>query len=67
MLRFEKVKSVAKIIENKERKEKEESPVSLSSQNGAGAPEDVTIRPEVMRKFNLQYNTENWPPKRRDD
>jgi hypothetical protein len=51
-----------KVVTTKERKEKEDVPVSLSSQDGATALEDVTISPEVMRKFNLRYNVEDWPP-----
>jgi hypothetical protein len=57
----------AKVLDTKEREKKEEKPVSLSPQDGADAPKDVTISPEVMRKFHLRYNTEDWPPKRRDD
>jgi hypothetical protein len=39
--------------------------VSLSHDHGADAPEDVTIGPEVMRKFLLRYSTQDWPPPRR--
>ena len=60
-------KTVAKVVENKERKEKEDAPFSLSVEDGAAAPEDGTISPEVMRKFGLQYNVGDWPPPRRAD
>jgi hypothetical protein len=59
-------KTVAKVVTTKERKDKEEPPVSLSREDGADAPKDETISPEVMRKFNLRYNTEDWPPRRVD-
>jgi hypothetical protein len=54
-----------KVVHTKERKEKDDAPVSLSPQNGAYTPEDMTISPEVIRKFGLRYNTEDWPPPRR--
>jgi hypothetical protein len=56
-----------KVLNTKERKEKEAQPVSLSPQDGADAPEDGTISPEVMRRFGLRYSTEEWPPQRRQD
>jgi hypothetical protein len=56
-----------KVVETKERKEKEDAAVSLSPQDGADAPEACTISPEVMRKFNLRYSTEEWPPPRHAD
>jgi hypothetical protein len=56
-----------KVVDTKERKEKEEQPVSLSRQDGADAPERSTISPEVMRKFGIRYGTEEWPPHRRQD
>jgi hypothetical protein len=62
-------KAVAKVVDTKERKDKEESasPVSLSSQEDrADAPTDETISPEVMRKFGLRYSTDEWPPHRRE-
>src|SRR5215216_435113 len=49
-------KAIDKVVTTKEREEKEEHPVSLSPQDRANALEDVTISPEVMRKFNLRYN-----------
>jgi hypothetical protein len=55
---------LAKVVDTKERKDKEEPPVSLSPQDGANAPEEVTISPEVMRKFSLRYNVGDWPPSR---
>jgi hypothetical protein len=58
---------VGKVVDTKERKDKEQPPVSLSPHNGTGAPEDGTISPEVMRKFGLRYSTEDWPPRRRED
>jgi hypothetical protein len=59
-------KTVAKVVTTKERKDKEVQPVSFSSHNGADAPEDVTISPEAMRKFNLCYNISDWPPRRQE-
>jgi hypothetical protein len=59
-------KAVDKVVDTKERKDKEEPPVSLSPHNGADAPEEVTISPEVMRKFGLRYNVGDWPPRRAD-
>jgi hypothetical protein len=56
---------LAKVVDTKERKDKAEQPVSPSSQDGADAPTDVTISPEVMRKFGIRYSTEEWPPLRR--
>jgi hypothetical protein len=60
-------KVVDKVVTTKERKDKEEQPVSLSSQDSADAPKDVTISPEVMRKFGLRYNVGDWPPPWRED
>jgi hypothetical protein len=60
-------KAIGKVVTTKERKDKEEQPVSLSPQDGVAAPEDVTISPELMRKFGLRYNVEDWPPTRRAD
>jgi hypothetical protein len=60
-------KAIAKVVNTKEKKEKEQQPVSLSPHDGAAAPEDVTISPELMRKFGLRYNVGHWPPKRRED
>jgi hypothetical protein len=56
-----------KVVKTKERKEKEDVPVSLAPQDGAAAPEEATISPEAMRKFNLRYNVSDWPPPRRED
>jgi hypothetical protein len=53
-----------KVVDTKERKDKEQQPVSLSPHNGADVPHDVTISPEVMRKFGLRYGIEDWPPSR---
>jgi hypothetical protein len=58
---------LAKVVDTKERKEKEEQPVSLSRQDGADAPEGLTISPEVMRKFGIRYGIEEWPPHRCQD
>ena len=55
---------LAKVVETKERKEKEDASVSLSPQDDAAAPEDAAISPEVMRKFGLRYNVADWPPAR---
>ena len=57
-------KAVDKVATPKERKDKEEQPVSLSREDGADVPEDMTISPEVMRKFGLSYNVSDWPPRR---
>jgi hypothetical protein len=55
-----------KVVENKEREEKEDQPASLSVEVGAAAPErPVTISPEIFRKFGLRYNVADWPPPRR--
>jgi hypothetical protein len=58
---------LVKVVHTKERKEKDDAPVSLSSQNGADASEDMTISPEVMRKFGLRYSVDEWPPRRREE
>jgi hypothetical protein len=58
--------TIAKVVTTKERKDKEELPVSLSAQDNADAPKDETISPEVMRKFGLRYNVSDWPPQRED-
>jgi hypothetical protein len=60
----------SKVVETKERKMKEAPPApgSLSVEDAADAPErSAIISPEVMRKFNLRYNVEDWPPPRRKD
>jgi hypothetical protein len=54
---------VAKVVTTKEREDKGAQPVSLSREDGADAPKEMTISPEVMRKFNLHYSTEDWPPR----
>ena len=59
-------KAVTKVVDTKEGKDKEEQPASLSREDGADAPTDETISPEVMRKFNLRYSTEDWPPRRQE-
>jgi hypothetical protein len=59
-------KAVAKVVDTKERKDKEAQAVSLSPHDGADAPERLNISPEVARKFNLRYNIEDWPPRRRE-
>jgi hypothetical protein len=56
-----------KTRENKREKKETTEAVSLSPQDGADAPEDVTISPEVMHKFGIRYSTEEWPPPRRAD
>jgi hypothetical protein len=56
-----------KVVKTKEREEKEPQPCSPSPENGADAPKEETISPEVMRKFSLRYSTEEWPPARRAD
>jgi hypothetical protein len=53
-----------KVVNTKERKNKEGQPDSLSREDGADAPKDVTISPEVMQKFGLRYGVEDWPPRR---
>jgi hypothetical protein len=40
------------------------SDIAQSNSNGAHAPEGSTISQEVMRKFDLRYSTEEWPPAR---
>jgi hypothetical protein len=59
-------KDADKVVTTEERKDKEEPPVSLSPQDGATAPDGSIISPEVMRKFNLRYSTDEWPPHRRE-
>jgi hypothetical protein len=57
-----------KVVKTKEREKKGAAEtVSLSSQDGAGAPEPSVISPEVARKFNLRYGIEEWPPPRRKE
>jgi hypothetical protein len=57
--------TVDKVVHTKEREKKGAAEsVSLSSQDGADAPETAVISPEVMRKFGLRYSTEEWPPPR---
>jgi hypothetical protein len=59
---------LAKVVDTKEREKKEApAPCFLSPQDGADAPENTIISPEVMRKFGLRYGTEEWPPPRRKD
>jgi hypothetical protein len=60
-------KTIAKVVDTKERKDKDEQAVFLSSHDSATAPEDGTISHEVMHKFGLRYNVGDWPPKRRAD
>jgi hypothetical protein len=60
-------KAIDKVVNTKERKEKADTTVSLSAQDGAAAPEDAAISPEVVRKFGIRYNVADWPPPRRDD
>jgi hypothetical protein len=57
-----------KVVDTKEREKKEApAPCFLSPQDGADAPETSVISPEIARKFNLRYGTEEWPPPRRKD
>ena len=53
-----------KVVTTKEREKKEApaAPFSLSPQDRADAHEEVTISPEVMRKFGIRYNVGDWPP-----
>jgi hypothetical protein len=60
-------KAVDKVVTTKERKDKEAQAVSLSREDGANAPKDEALSPEVMRKFDLRYNVGDWPPRRRAD
>jgi hypothetical protein len=60
-------KEVPKVVSTKEREDKGQPPLSPSFHNGADAPdEDVTISPQVARKFNLRYGIDDWPPQRRE-
>jgi hypothetical protein len=59
-------KVIAKVVNIKERGDKEAQAVSLSSYDGVDAPERSSISPEVARKFNLHYGVEDWPPRRRE-
>jgi hypothetical protein len=54
-----------KVVDTKEREDKADMPASLSPHDGAAAPVDGTISPEMMHKFGLRYSTEDWPPPRR--
>jgi hypothetical protein len=56
----------AKVFTTKEREDKADTPVSLSTHNDADTSDRVRISPEVMRKFGLRYNTEDWPPCRQE-
>jgi hypothetical protein len=57
-----------KVVTTKERKDKEQPPVSLSSHESTDTLErSGIISPEVMRKFNLRYGIEEWPPQRHQD
>jgi hypothetical protein len=60
-------KAVDKVVNTKEREKKEPQPFSLSPQDGADAPEQSVISPEVAQKFNLRYGIEDWPPQRCKD
>jgi hypothetical protein len=60
-------KAVAKVVTTKERKDKEDLPVSLAREDGADAPKDASISPEVMRKLGVRYTVSEWPPPRRKD
>jgi hypothetical protein len=42
------------------------APFSLLPQDGADAPEQPHIAPEVMQKFGLRYGVDEWPPRRRE-
>jgi hypothetical protein len=53
-------------IKEKEKKGAPLAPVSLSEQEGADALEQLSISPEVMRKFGLRYSIDAWPPRRRE-
>jgi hypothetical protein len=67
--RLESLQNVPdKVVETKEREKKGTAEaVSLSSQDGADAPEPAFISPVVARKFHLRYGIEEWPPQRRKD
>jgi hypothetical protein len=59
-----------KVLDTKEREKKGApvAPVSLSSHESTDTLErSGIISPEVMRKFNLRYGIEEWPPQRHKD
>ena len=57
-----------KVVDTKEREKKGApvAPVSLSPQEDADIHDRSSISPEVARKFGLRYNTDEWPPRRRE-
>jgi hypothetical protein len=53
-------KAVAKVVNTKEREDKEEEPVSLSPQDGAAAPEPRDVTPEQLLKLGLTPGSHFW-------
>src|SRR5687768_8152144 len=53
-------KAVAKVVDTKEREDKEEEPVSLSPQDGAAAPEPRDVTPEQLLKLGLTPGSHFW-------
>ncbi len=53
-------KAVAKVVENKERKDKEQQPVSLSPQDGADTPEQMDVTPEQLLRLGLTPGSYFW-------
>jgi hypothetical protein len=53
-------KPVAKVVNTKEREDKEEEPVSLSPQDGAAAPEPRDVTPEQLLKLGLTPGSHFW-------
>jgi hypothetical protein len=51
---------VAKVVNTKEREDKEEPPVSLSPQDGAAAPEPRDVTPEQLLKLGLTPGSHFW-------
>jgi hypothetical protein len=53
-------KAVAKVVETKEREDKEAQPVSLSPQDGAAAPEPRDVTPEQLLQLGLTPGSHFW-------
>jgi hypothetical protein len=53
-------KAVDKVVNTKERKNKEEPPVSLSPHDGAAAPEPRDVTPEQLLKLGLTPGSHFW-------
>jgi hypothetical protein len=52
--------AVSKVVSTKERKEKEDQPVSLSPQDGGNVPEHMDVTPEQLLRFGLTPGSYFW-------